>query len=418
MKLNSLRNRPNTRFEDGSYDLRGFEVRTRTDNENIGRVDDLLIGPNGHSRYLSVEMNDESAAVLVPCGAIKTDRSKSIAWIKGMRGKDVRGVPSFDRDVSSIDEDYERRVAAAYDEGNPHEPYDRYAYEGRGWGRGEKEGTIERVDRLENYRVAKGDPDPRGWTVYGHDGNELGKVEHLIGDTAMMKVLYLDIRVEPKLVDDKRHVLVPAGYVALNRKNERVRVDALNQRRITERPKYTRVFFGRDYERKLRDALSSSFSEDRRYEHPRYNDHELFEEERMTRTEEELRVGKNERKAGSVKVQKKVETERVEEPVELYHEEVDVERRPANATHDDADRGFWIQEDGRRLFVVLDPRNLETPYEVESNNRVMIENAEVRNGDQLDDISGQLSAETRDMATQQRVFLLADGQDVDLLAAR
>jgi uncharacterized protein (TIGR02271 family) len=56
----------------------------------------------------------------------------------------------------------------------------------------------------------------------------------------------------------------------------------------------------------------------------------ITEEEatRLVLSEEELSVGKRGMNAGEVEVTKRVETERVEQPVTLRHDEVEVERRP------------------------------------------------------------------------------------------
>jgi uncharacterized protein (TIGR02271 family) len=54
------------------------------------------------------------------------------------------------------------------------------------------------------------------------------------------------------------------------------------------------------------------------------------EGERLTRTEEELRVGKRAVEAGEVVVGKHVETEHKQVPVNLKREEITIERRPLN----------------------------------------------------------------------------------------
>jgi uncharacterized protein (TIGR02271 family) len=59
----------------------------------------------------------------------------------------------------------------------------------------------------------------------------------------------------------------------------------------------------------------------------------------MTRSAEELRIGKRQVEAGSVEVKKRVETERVQEPVTLRREEVEVHRRPVTG---DASRDVQI----------------------------------------------------------------------------
>jgi uncharacterized protein (TIGR02271 family) len=56
-------------------------------------------------------------------------------------------------------------------------------------------------------------------------------------------------------------------------------------------------------------------------------------EARVTRSEEELEIGKRQVRAGEVEVRKTVETERVREPVTRMREEVTVERRPVEGHH-------------------------------------------------------------------------------------
>ena len=65
----------------------------------------------------------------------------------------------------------------------------------------------------------------------------------------------------------------------------------------------------------------------------------------MTRSEEELRVGKTSREAGRARLRKWVETERVAQTVPVAHEEVRVEREPiTEANIDEATAGPEITE--------------------------------------------------------------------------
>lgn len=65
---------------------------------------------------------------------------------------------------------------------------------------------------------------------------------------------------------------------------------------------------------------------------------------RLTRSAEELRVGKREVEAGEVAVKKSVETDRVKEHVTLRHEEVDIERRPVTGSTASRDVQITAQE--------------------------------------------------------------------------
>ena len=91
-------------------------------------------------------------------------------------------------------------------------------------------GDMDRVvplGQLDDFRVAEGDPDGRGWEVLASDGRKIGEVDELLVDTAAMKVRYLDVDLD---VDDvvlsgghDRHVLIPIGYARLERDRDRAR---------------------------------------------------------------------------------------------------------------------------------------------------------------------------------------------------
>lgn len=67
----------------------------------------------------------------------------------------------------------------------------------------------------------------------------------------------------------------------------------------------------------------------------------------ITRSEEELAIGKRQVRAGEVEVRKSVETEHVRQQVPVTHEEVSIERRPVNDVRADA----TIGEDSIRVPV-------------------------------------------------------------------
>lgn len=50
------------------------------------------------------------------------------------------------------------------------------------------------------YKVAEGDPDVRGWDVMDRDGNRIGEVDDLLVDTTALKVRYLEVRLDRRLV--------------------------------------------------------------------------------------------------------------------------------------------------------------------------------------------------------------------------
>jgi uncharacterized protein (TIGR02271 family) len=198
------------------------------------------------------------------------------------------------------------------------------------------------LDELDNFKVAEGDPDVRGWEVRSADGRKIGEVDNLLVDTGAMKVRYLDVDLDDEIAGDERdrHILVPIGYARLNEDDDIVRVDQLQSGDIAGIPTYSHQPLTREYEADLRRRFDTSYTADQNTESSFYEgrdfDQDRFygsrrregEEERMTLSEEQLAIGRREHQAGEVEVHKEVETRHVRENVPVTHEEVTVERRP------------------------------------------------------------------------------------------
>lgn len=222
------------------------------------------------------------------------------------------------------------------------------------------------LDQLDDYKVAEGDPDVRGWEVVASDGRKIGEVDQLLVDTAAMKVRYLDVDVDNDLVAgatdaSDRHVLIPIGYARLDEGSDRVIVDNLASSDVVGLPEYTHGPITRDFESSVRSRFDSGYSgmgttagaaglasaeamdttrdttaDTDFYSHDLYDDNRFYgarrgmegDEARLTLSEEELEIRKQRMSAGEVDVHKRVETEHVTTPVTTYREEAVVERRP------------------------------------------------------------------------------------------
>jgi stress response protein YsnF len=96
-----------------SHDVRGFEVRTRDDDDKVGRVSDLICTDGGQIRYLDVDLGGffNPRHVALPIGAAQVDRSNDVVWITGLTKDEIKALPDHNGDARSIDSDYERRIA-------------------------------------------------------------------------------------------------------------------------------------------------------------------------------------------------------------------------------------------------------------------------------------------------------------------
>jgi len=63
-------------------------------------------------------------------------------------------------------------------------------------------GQLVHLDDLDDFKIADGEPDIRGWDVRGADGTKVGEVEDLLIDTAAMKVRYIEVKLEKDVAND------------------------------------------------------------------------------------------------------------------------------------------------------------------------------------------------------------------------
>jgi sporulation protein YlmC with PRC-barrel domain len=114
------------------------------------------------------------------------------------------------------------------------------------------------LGQMDDFTVAEGDPDVRGWEVLASDGRKIGEVDELLVDARAMKVRYLDVDVDVEADDGAgadRHVLIPVGYARLDRERDRVLVDALASAELAAIPAYDQGPLTRDYETSVRDSF-------------------------------------------------------------------------------------------------------------------------------------------------------------------
>lgn len=122
--------------------------------------------------------------------------------------------------------------------------------------------VLRRLRDLPTFEMATGDPDPRGWSVRGHDGQAFGQVHELLVDPITRQVLYLDVQLEPGLPDvptpgphaDTR-ILLPLAAVNLDREGSSVFVTALSRSTVGAYPPFVDFMLPPDFEDAMRRAL-------------------------------------------------------------------------------------------------------------------------------------------------------------------
>jgi uncharacterized protein (TIGR02271 family) len=175
--------------------------------------------------------------------------------------------------------------------------------------RAEMPGGLRPLSELDDYEVAEGYPDIRGWTLYDETGRDIGEVKDLLIDTSRDMAVYATIDLNDKnwfreLFDNEESARVPLTAVTLDEDNDAIRLT----RPLAEVA--GRGAAGFEHEAAgFRAGAARDEAADT-----------------VDVVEERVDVKKGRKKAGEVKLKKDVETETVHRTVPLEREEVVVER--------------------------------------------------------------------------------------------
>jgi photosynthetic reaction center H subunit len=267
MALHSISDREGSVGRAGAVDTSGWEVRTRVDDEDVGKVKDVLVEDTGEARYLDVNLGIFSKRVLVPIERVTTDATEEIVWVDGFDKDGFERIPEYDGDLAKLNADYREgllrdystaetsattsaRAGASYsDRDRDDDAAERMEDIRTASPAGDSQ--LARVGELSDYEVADYHSDVRGWDVIASDGRKIGDVKELVADTAAMKVRYLDIELDSEFrrSDEESRVLVPIEHAQLIEDDDVVRLGALasNQARDipTHRGTYDREYEGR-----------------------------------------------------------------------------------------------------------------------------------------------------------------------------
>ncbi len=102
----------------------------------------------------------------------------------------------------------------------------------------------------DDFEVADGYPDIRGWMVTAAGGTVVGSVRDLIVDPKSLLARYVRIELGPAGTDEGigREVLVPIGSVELDPGTDQVLAPAISVMQFAELPSYSRAMLDRDYD--------------------------------------------------------------------------------------------------------------------------------------------------------------------------
>lgn len=80
------------------------------------------------------------------------------------------------------------------------------------------------------------------------------------------------------------------------------------------------------------------------------------------------------------------------------------------------DRGFWIENDGARMFALIMDEPREVPVDIDAGQRLRISGGTIRAGGEVGELEGApLDDDTRAVLAEQDVFLIVDEARIEIL---
>jgi hypothetical protein len=117
-------------------------------------------------------------------------------------------------------------------------------------------GELAPLDALDDFELADGVADVRGWDVVDAHGRRIGEVHAILVDTAAEAPRYLDVEVDHAVMrtSDDRHLLIPVGCARVDDDDDRVHVTTLDASALAGTPLYDHRPVTREFEQSIRQC--------------------------------------------------------------------------------------------------------------------------------------------------------------------
>ena len=223
-------------------DLVGWDVTDR-EGTKIGDLADLLFGRDGKIRFVSVNLGLFRKHVLVPAEVLEW--SSGALVVSPWTAAEVKGLPGYEGEplTAAVLEEMERAHPRFYgdapsvSDGGEH--------------------RIVPLSEARDFKLARGAPNPRGWTVFAGDNERVGVVKELLVDPVAMKIRFISVDLADDLFNlhEDRHVLVPMETVELRERGEDIWIQGASAQQIAALPAYPGGPVGRWMERNVLRAF-------------------------------------------------------------------------------------------------------------------------------------------------------------------
>jgi sporulation protein YlmC with PRC-barrel domain len=228
-------------------DFVGWDVVDRG-GDKVGAIADLLIDRSGRIRFVHVEHGLPRKHFLLPQHQLEWGENSFVIdrWTK----ERIRTLPPYQPDQplsAPVLEEMAHAYPWFYDADAPTRDLEV-----------PNESRVVPLSEARSFKLESGAPDPKGWNVFGSDGERLGTVHQLLVDPAALKIRFLDVDLldDLFLLRDDRHVLVPLEHVELKERGNDAWVRGLTAREVAALPAYT----GGAVDRWLEERVSGAFT--------------------------------------------------------------------------------------------------------------------------------------------------------------
>jgi photosynthetic reaction center H subunit len=114
MALHKLSDRERPAAGSRTVDVRDWNVRTRNDDEDVGKVRDVLVEDTGEARYFDVDLGIFSKRVLIPVERTTADSANEVVWVDGFTKDRFEDIPKYDGDIARLNADYREGLLRGY----------------------------------------------------------------------------------------------------------------------------------------------------------------------------------------------------------------------------------------------------------------------------------------------------------------
>ncbi len=230
-----------------------------------------------------------------------------------------------------------------------------------------KEKHLYYLSELKDYKVKSKDPDIRGWQVKDLDNRNIGKVDNLLVNKELGKVVYIDVEVDQSIIDinhdpysshhnspvkefinkeGENHIIIPIGLIDLNTDNKYVYTESLNYQTFSETKRYQAgTHINREYEQHVLDSYDRDQirKRDNHHAEPEGNETPTKTKRYDSETEEQIRREKE---------NLRYKSEHRSRPIDdhdraLHHHDLPPDLQPERTLDEDSN---WRRDD-------LDPGN-------------------------------------------------------------